>query len=184
MASNHYVNNKDFLKALTEYRVAYFKKLKETEEGQKPDIKIPDYVGICILQIAQNLAKKPNFSGYDFVDEMIYDAVFNSLEYAHKFDPLKSDNPFAYFTQITYYAFLRRIDKEKKKLYVQLKMQEAASMELEADPNFKGQQIQSQSEQLFHDGMAEFIEKFEQKNKSLKIKKYPKNPLSDLIDNL
>lgn len=182
MASNHYVNNKDFLEALKKYRKEYLEKSKDLPKGEKPDVRISEYIGACVLQIAQNLAKKPNFSGYDFIEEMIFDAVFNSLEYAHKFNPEKSTNPFAYFTQITYYAFIRRIEKEKKKLYVQLKMQESMSMELEADPNFKGQQTQTKSEKLFHDGMSDFIEKFETKNKSPKDKKYPKNPLSELID--
>ena len=37
-------------------------------------------------------------------------------------DSAKSKNPFAYFTQIVHYAFLRRIQKEKKQLDIKTKI--------------------------------------------------------------
>lgn len=69
------------------------------------------------MKIATHLAHKPNFAGYSFKDEMVCDGIENCLQYIHNFDPKKSKNPFAYFTQIIFYAFLRRIQKEKKQLY-------------------------------------------------------------------
>lgn len=181
MAKN-YLDNKQFLKELTNYREKYIEAQKDSEKEVK--IRIPDSIGIAMMDIATNLAKKPNFSGYDFKDEMIHDAVVNCLEYAHKFDPEKSDNPFSYFTQVTFYAFLRRIDKEKKKLYTQLKAQESLFMEIEADPNYKGNTQISESEKMFHEGMQDFIQKFEEKNFPIKSKKKPNNPLSDLLNSI
>jgi hypothetical protein len=70
------------------------------------------------------LSQKPNFANYPFKEEMIGDGIENCLMYAHNFNPRKSKNPFSYFTQIIYFAFLRRIEKEKKQAYVKLKMTE------------------------------------------------------------
>ena len=112
--TNHYINNADFLKALVDY-----KQLCDTaEKEKKPEPPIPNYIGECFLKIADHLSRKPNFVSYSFRDEMISDGIENCLMYFKNFDPIKSKNPFAYFTQIIYYAFLRRIMKEKKQLYV------------------------------------------------------------------
>lgn len=103
-----YINNKEFYKAIKEYHDAH-------KENKKT--RIPNRVGECFLQIAKNLSKKASFSGYPFVEEMISDAVFDCVRYADKFDPDRFNNPFAYFTQICWNAFIRRIKKEKKHLY-------------------------------------------------------------------
>jgi len=77
---------------------------------------VPNYIGECIMKIATHLSYKPNFINYTFRDEMILDGIENCITYIDNFDPAKSKNPFAYFTQITYYAFIRRIQKEKKQI--------------------------------------------------------------------
>jgi hypothetical protein len=84
--------------------------------------KISNYLGTCFTNIATNLANKYNFAGYSYKDEMISDAIFDCIRYLHKFDPNKTRNPFAYFTQICYYAFLRKIDSEKEYLYKKYKI--------------------------------------------------------------
>jgi hypothetical protein len=117
---NHYVNNADFLAALIDYKT----KCDEASANKKPEPNIPDYIGECFLKIAEHLSRKPNFISYSFRDEMICDGIENCLMYFRNFDPSKSKNPFAYFTQIIYYAFLRRISKEKKQLYVKYKATE------------------------------------------------------------
>ena len=118
--TNHYINNADFLKALVDY-----KELCDTaEKEKKPEPPIPNYIGECFLKIAEHLSRKPNFISYTYRDEMISDGIENCLMYFKNFDPIKSKNPFAYFTQIIYYAFLRRIMKEKKQLYVKYKATE------------------------------------------------------------
>jgi hypothetical protein len=130
--SVHYVNNKEFLAALIEYR----KEVREVAEKEIPGITdeqlktwsgpnkppIPNYIGECILKIATHLSFKPNFVNYMFKDDMISDGIENSIQYLMNFNPEKSQNPFAYFTQIIHYAFLRRIGKEKKQLEIKNKI--------------------------------------------------------------
>lgn len=106
----HYVDNALFLEKITEYRKTVL--AAKAEGKQKP--RVPNYLGECFLKIANHLAYKSNFINYTYREEMISDGIENCITYIDNFDPDKSKNPFAYFTQITYYAFLRRIAKEKK----------------------------------------------------------------------
>ena len=118
--SEHYVNNKEFLAALIRYR-------EDVEIAQIRDLPkpvIPRYIGECFLKIATHLSFKPNFVNYMFKDDMVCDGIENCDQYIHNFDPAKSKNPFAYFTQIIHYAFLRRIQKEKKQLEIKNKILE------------------------------------------------------------
>jgi len=100
----------------------------EAEDCGDSKPQIPDYIGECIYQISNRLASKPNFSGYSYKDEMISDGLENAIQAIGNFNPEKSSNPFAYFTQIIWYAFLRRIDKEKKQLYIKHKVTENSVM--------------------------------------------------------
>lgn len=118
--SEHYVNNKEFLAALVEYR----KQVALAKEEDRPKPPIPRYIGECILLIATRLSFKPNFVNYMFKEDMISDGIENSIQYLHNFDPEKSQNPFAYFTQIIHYAFLRRIQREKRQLEIKSKILE------------------------------------------------------------
>lgn len=111
-SKKHYVNNKDFYEALVKYNES----LKSN-----PSTRIPDYIGKCILAICTRLATKPNFSGYSFKDELIADGIENCIVAINGFDPSKSVNPFAYFTQVSWNAFIRRISKEKKQQYIKHK---------------------------------------------------------------
>ena len=112
--AEHYIDNKTFFEAIKKYRDS----IKQAEVDGKPKPIIPNYIGKCILMIANRLATKPNFINYSYKDEMISDGIENCIMYIDNFDPDKSNNPFAYFTQIIYFAFLRRIHKEKKHLYI------------------------------------------------------------------
>jgi len=130
--SEHYVNNKEFLAAIVEYK----RKVREAAEKEHPGIthdelkswkspnkpQITNYLGECFLKIATHLSYKPNFVNYMFKDDMICDGIENCVQYINNFDPEKSSNPFAYFTQIIHYAFLRRIQKEKKQLDIKTKI--------------------------------------------------------------
>ena len=116
-AKRNYVNNRDFLDALIQYK----KDCTEAEEAGDELPRVPDYIGTCIYQIATRLATKPNFSGYTYKEDMISDGIENCLLYIRNFNPEKSQNPFAYFTQIIWYAFLRRIHKEKRQMYIRFK---------------------------------------------------------------
>lgn len=114
---NHYINNEKFLEELIEYKKGI---RKAKREGTKPP-GVSNYIGQCFLDIANNLAKKPNFANYIFKEEMVSDGIENCIMYTANFDEKKSRNPFAFFTQIIYYAFLRRISKEKKQLFIKMK---------------------------------------------------------------
>lgn len=118
MSKNHYINNVDFLNAIKEYKVH----VQDAENAGDPKPPVPEYIGECILQIATHLSRKPNFANYTYIDEMISDGIENCLMYFDNFDPNKSSNPFAYFTQIIYYAFIRRIQKEKKQTLIKSKI--------------------------------------------------------------
>ena len=123
--SEHYVNNKELLEALIVYR----EKVAIAKEKDLPKPRITNYLGSCFLKIATHLSYKPNFVNYMFRDDMISDGIENCVQYIHNFDPEKSRNPFAYFTQIIHYAFLRRIQKEKKQLDIKNKIIEKTGFE-------------------------------------------------------
>jgi DNA-directed RNA polymerase specialized sigma subunit len=151
----NYVNNKDLLDALITYRIA----CKEAEECGEKTPRVPEYIGSCILMIATRIATRPNFSGYSYKDEMISDGIENCLQYIHNFDPEKSQNPFAYFTQIIWYAFLRRIQKEKKQMYIKFKASQNMMTESDLmDSNEVRLQLNDPPEYI-----NEFIEDFEDK---------------------
>ena len=129
--SEHYVNNKEFLAALIKYRED-----KEIAELQgKPKPPIPRYIGECFLKIANHLSFKPNFVNYMFKEDMISDGIENCVQYIHNFNPEKSQNPFAYFTQIIHYAFLRRIQREKRQLEIKSKILERSGYSEVFDDN-------------------------------------------------
>lgn len=117
-AKAHYVSNADFLAAMKVYR----EKVLEAQASGDPPPRVPEYIGECLLKIATHLSYKSNFINYTYREDMILDGVENCLQYINNFDPTKSSNPFAYFTQIIYYAFIRKIQKEKKQTYVKNKM--------------------------------------------------------------
>ena len=114
----HYVDNKKFLEAMIEYRDRCEK--AKSRNRKKPDV--TNYIGECFLKIANHLSYRPNFINYTFRDDMISDGIENCLQYLDNFNPDKSNNPFAYFTQIIYYAFIRRIQKEKKQIQIKSKL--------------------------------------------------------------
>ena len=123
--SEHYVNNKEFLAAIVEYKEKVALAAERGEE--KP--RITNYLGECFLKIATHLSFKPNFVNYIFKDDMVCDGIENCVQYINNFNPEKSKNPFAYFTQIIHYAFLRRIQKEKKQLEIKTKIIERSGYE-------------------------------------------------------
>jgi hypothetical protein len=166
MTKNYYVNNKDFFKELIAYRTA----IRKAKRLGNPKPQIPHYVAECFMKIAENLSHKPNFLSYTFREEMVADAIENCVMYVDNFDPAKSSNPFAYFTQIVYYAFLRRIQKEKKQLYVKYKSTETAGIldEYELNENEDGTFRQFE----LYENISEFIQNYENSRKAKKVKKF------------
>lgn len=162
-ATRNYVNNKDLLEAL----IAYQKNCREAEDAGEDRPRVPDYIGECIYQIATRLATKPNFSGYSYKEDMISDGIENCLLYINNFNPEKSQNPFAYFTQIIWYAFLRRIQKEKKQMYIRFKSSQAM---IAAGETYTGEDLNLQLNTTA-DYMNDFIQDFEDKLQRDKEKK-------------
>ena len=173
----HYVDNEKFLVVMRDYREEY---LQAKDNDVEPPL-IPDYAGECFLKIAERLSHRPNFINYAFREEMVSDGIENCVMYASNFNPEKSSNPFAYFTQIIYYAFLRRIEKEKKQLYIKYKtMDEFSSLEDNSDmgTTSDASAISSGASPLSSDKRAsiyDFIATFEEKKKAKKrVKPEPK----------
>jgi hypothetical protein len=151
--------------------ITYREKCDIAKSEGKEDPQIPNYIGECFFKIADHLSRKPNFISYSFRDEMIADGIENCIQYFRNFDETKSKNPFAYFTQIIYFAFLRRITKEKKQLYVKYKATQQFGLlgegEMYEDAEGNMQQF------VLYDNIAEFIETFEdakEKKKKAKTK--------------
>lgn len=154
MAKRHYIDNNQFLQEM----IAYTDKVKSAKKDGAKKPRIPEYVGKCFMMIAENLSHKPNFISYTFRDEMISDAIENCVLYAANFNPDKSNNPFAYFTQIVYYAFLRRIQREKKQLYVKYKSAELSGA-IDEFNQLDSDGVNRQFE--LYDNIAQYIENYE-----------------------
>ena len=154
----NYVNNAEFYKAM----VAYKKSLREAEDSGEELPRIPNYIGECLYQIANRLAYKPNFINYTYRDDMIADGLENAVMCINNFDPEKSSNPFAYFTQVIWFAFLRRIEKEKRQVYIRHKVMENSIVsdtlfEHGTDSDFNSSSIK----ELGNDRMNDFVQKYE-----------------------
>ena len=142
--SVHYVDNKKFLQAMIDWRETW-----PDEENIPP---VTNYIGECFLKIATHLSYRPNFINYTYRDDMISDGIENCLQYVKNFNPEKSKNPFAYFTQIIYYAFLRRIAKEKKQSHIKNKM-----IEREAYNSFTTMEGDSNTYQIDNIDLTAFL---------------------------
>ena len=175
----HYVDNEQFLESMIKYQ----SELKQAKENSTELPQCPEYIGECFLKIANRLAFRPNFINYAFREDMISDGIENCIQYMNNFNPEKSSNPFAYFTQIIYYAFVRRIQKEKKQLYIKYKTmdtQAAMSENIEISQHDKEQNYSYET--MTHDqkvNMYNFISNFEESKKKKKdiAKKKSSTPL-------
>jgi hypothetical protein len=157
----NYINNKEFYALLQNFK----EDCKEAEENGKPAPRVPEDIGKCFMMIATKLATKANFSGYTYKDEMICDALENCVVAVHSFNPEKSKNPFAYFTQIIWYAFLRRIEKEKKQTYVKYKSLEQLVVDAEL---IEDDSDAYKNYDIANEKMKPIIDKFENKTKKSK----------------
>lgn len=154
---HHYVDNKQLFETLVAYRTAV------NEHPEEPPA-IPEYVGECLLKIATRLSQKANFASYTFREDMVSDAIENCIMYMHNFDPAKSNNPFAYFTQIAHYAFIRRIEREKKQVYTKLKyaMHKAHQREDYVTQDGESADLKNPA-WLSYENVHDFIRDYEQK---------------------
>ena len=156
----HYVDNKKFLVAMTEWRLKYDK----AEKAKRKQPAVTNYIGECFLKIANHLSYRPNFINYTYRDDMISDGIENCLQYMSNFNPNKSNNPLAYFTQIIYYAFIRRIQKEKKQQDVKAKLIANSGAEMMMD-SLVGDDAQYKNQ------MLDFLQKNVKESDKKEIKK-------------
>jgi len=174
--SEHYVNNKEFLQAMIEYK----DRCDKADKRNRKRPPVTNYIGECFLKIANHLSYRPNFINYTFRDDMISDGIENCLQYLNNFNPKKSNNPFAYFTQIIYYAFIRRIQKEKKQANIKYKMIESANIdEFDVIPGEENSEYKNQ--------FLEFLRKNkpsseEPKANEIKVKKRKRRNYSSVLD--
>lgn len=166
--SRHYVSKEDFYQAL----IVRSKIVAEAEEADEPKPQANDFIGLCVMDICSNLAKKHQFSGYHFKDEMIADAIYHCIRYIDSFNVEKSDNPFSYFTQAAYYQFIKRIQQEKEQLYIRCKATQSSAImnetsELDYAGNDKSSNIIGDMDTDFMDS---YIVEYEMKDKAKKLK--------------
>ena len=159
-ASIHYVNNAEFSQAVVDY-VTTVQEAKKNEQQQLPIV--PDYIASCFLRIAEGLSHKSNFIHYTQREERIMDAAENCLKAIENYNleaatRTGKPNAFAYFTQITWYAFLRRIAKEKKQQDIKLKYLTKSGIENFVD-NVHGDDMSQQVVGAFVDTLRDRIEK-------------------------
>lgn len=159
--ANHYVDNDKFFNEIVKYHQA----IRKADAAGKERPRIPNYLGECIWLMAENLAMKPCFRNYSFVEEMKGDAIENCIMYFDRYDPDKGGNPFAYFTTVIRWAFIRRINKEEKARYTIYKnFQEAFVFD---ETSF---QLTNQDEGVImntkqYDNINAFMERFEEKER-------------------
>lgn len=176
-----YVDNEKLYQCFVEWH----EKRKEALENGLKEPEPPGYISECILLITRRLASKKNFAGYTFKEEMIGDAIENIIKYYRNFDPSKSKNPFAYFTQIAYFAFLRRILKEKKQAYIKHKLiknsnlSDAITLLQDEEDNFKISYMEFLKNNLDKDFEKYFVDVNLKRNRK-RLKK-EKNTIEDLL---
>lgn len=166
----NYINNSEFLVLLENYQ----KIKKQAIEKGHPIPSIPDDIGVCILEIARGLARRPNFSAYTFKEDMISDGIENCFQYIDNFDPKVSNNPFSYFTQIVYYAFLRRINTESKQSYVKFKSFE--NHDLFTDHKYETKKHVNLIKSIVNEKTQDIITRFEERLMNKAAKKNVNDP--------
>ena len=164
----HYVNNREFSQAVVDYCTV----LDEAKKNKQPLPIVPDYIASCFLKIAEGLSHKSNFIRYTYREEMVMDAVENCLKAIENYNieaATRSGNPnaFAYFTQISWFAFLRRIAKEKKQQDIKIKYMANSGVEEFIMTN-EGDVASQQAVQAFVDTLRDRIDKVKEKDTEIK----------------
>lgn len=164
----HYVNNADFSQAVVDYVTM----ARTAKEADKPKPMVTDYIARCFLKISEGLSHKANFVRYTYREEMVMDAVENCLKAIENYNIDKATrtgkpNAFAYFTQIAWYAFLRRIEKEKKQQDIKLKYLSESGLELVVAEEIDNDQASRQT-QAFVDELRERIDLVKDNDKDIK----------------
>lgn len=182
LPENYYVDNAKFYEAVKKY----LNQCQLAKMGGEPKPRMPDYIGSCILKIATKLSYSRNFIAYPYREEMVGDAIENCLLYFHNFDPVKYTNPFSYFTQISYYAFIRRIEREKKDMYKKYKvmqnMQSEGLFDSQSSDNAGDFDVNIDEKLINNDYMNDFVNTFERKVADRREKRAKKKGVENFFD--
>lgn len=162
-----YVDKKKLLEDIRDYQ----KKCVGEDRSQHPQI--PDSIGRAILNIATGLARKPRWNRYTYKDEMINDAVMTCLAAVLKFNPDKSDNPFSYFTQCCHFAFIGRLNHERKLTYSRMKYTQNFSIESDLSESSMSTKIDTMNDyaQGYVKEYEEMIEQKKERARQSELKK-------------
>lgn len=170
-SNRNYTDNERFLTTLLDYK----KRLKVIRKNGEKLPRIPEYIGEYFLLIATHLGQKAAYNRYSYLDLMISDGVENCLTYFENFNPKKSKNPFAYFTQVIIYAFWRRIAKEHKQQYIKYKAMDMANFinnlnqeDLSELPEDMRTELSNNIKSF--DNINDFMRKYEEKQEEKKIR--------------
>lgn len=176
MNDSHYVDNREFLKSIVLYRRACF----QAKRAGSRNPRVPEYIGECFLKIGTHLSFKPNFANYTFREDMVSDGVENCLVYMHNFNPRKSKNPFGYFTSVIYYAFVRRIQRERRHTYLRYKLIEEAVIagDTRTSPSIDGS-YHVDSSMLSFDNVQEFIRRFDDYHERMRARRKTAKEISE-----
>jgi hypothetical protein len=161
----HYVNNRNFSYAV----VDYVKECLDADETSDPHPVVTDYIATCFMKICEGLSHKPNFVRYTYRDEMVMDGVENCLKAIHNYNidaatRTGQPNAFSYFTQIAFFAFIRRITKEKKQADIKMKFLEQADIQ----SLISSTDCNSQIDQSFIDSIRNKISRIHDKDAAIK----------------
>ena len=168
MSDSHYVDNREFLKAIILYRRA----CAQAKRAGRREPRVPEYIGECFLKIGTHLSFKPNFANYTYREDMVSDGVENCLVYMHNFNPRKSKNPFGYFTSVLYYAFVRRIQRERRHTYLRYKLIEEAVIagDTRTSQSPEGT-YHVDNDMLSFDNVQEFIRRFDEYHENMRVRR-------------
>lgn len=165
--NEHYVNNREFSTAV----IDFVNQVREAEEALEPMPQVTPYIAECFLRIAERLSYKSNFINYTYREEMVMDAVENCLKAVMNYDvdaATRSGRPnaFAYFTQISWYAFIRRINKEKKQQ--EIKMRYLSKIDLD---DFVEGQFDKDEDPEMYTAVTSYIDSLREKMDELQVEK-------------
>lgn len=173
----HYVDNKKFYEEIVKHQ----QKCKDAIAEGKEEPRISNYLGECIYLMAEKISYMPKFVNYSFREEMVSDAIENCIVYFHDFNPEKYTNPFAYFTQVIYYAFLRRISKEEKDRYIKYKYFQETIIHTGDTERLTDVDGNNLVPAQMYDNLNSFMSKFEAKEEEKKRKRKEMKSLQRFI---
>jgi len=174
----NYINNPDLLAEIIKYQ----DKCRVAAEQGKPKPQQSDYLGMAFMKIAENFSNNYQYRNYAFRDEMIGDAIMFCVKSVDGFNPEKSSNPFSFFTTAIYFAFLQKIQKEKKQLYIKYKNLESTGLFDIIEEHGETEMVEANFSLQSADTRQNFIKEFEESMQKKKDKLKERKDLSDIID--